>query len=239
MKDVCYNEFVVNGNLFHGPCISFIISKLLGFAIILGSLIVKVPQILKILNAKSAKGINLGSSLLELAGLLLTLSYAYRMGFPFSTYGETAFISVQNVIIVFEIFYFSGGLTPLFFGIMATYATAVYVFLFNPANILDISVLGSLQTFNIVILIFARIPQIWTSFSNKSAGQLAFLTWLLNFAGATARVFTTMQETGDVTQMVVYVLSSVLNGTVLFQILYYGNEKETKKEVKHDSKKKK
>jgi mannose-P-dolichol utilization defect protein 1 len=38
----------------------------LGIVILLGALIVKVPQILKIVGAKSAKGISLTSMLLEM-----------------------------------------------------------------------------------------------------------------------------------------------------------------------------
>ena len=48
------------------------------------------------------------------------------------------------------------------------------------------------------MLIAARVPQIWTNFKTKSAGQLAIVTWFLNLAGTTARVFTTLKETGDV-----------------------------------------
>jgi len=231
LKEECYGEFVINNNFFHAPCLKLLISKILGLAIIAGSLIVKVPQILKIFHAGSAKGINLGSNILELAGLLLSLSYNYRLGFPFNTYGETAFITVQNLVIIYQIFLYGEGINSRLFGIFGIYAVAVYVFMLNPAGLMDMQLLTSLQAFNIVILIFARIPQIWTNFSSKSAGQLALITWLLNFGGAAARIFTTMQETGDFTQLVTYVLATSLSGTILFQILFYGNappEKETK-----------
>ena len=48
----------------------------------------------------------------------------------------------------------------------------------------------------IVLTVFTRIPQIWTNYSNGHTGQLAILTWILNWGGALARVFTTMQDPG-------------------------------------------
>ena len=48
----------------------------------------------------------------------------------------------------------------------------------------------------IVLTVFTRIPQIWTNYSNGHTGQLAILTWILQWGGALARVFTTMQDPG-------------------------------------------
>ena len=50
---------------------------------ILFYLTVKVPQIMKILNAKSGEGINMLSSTLELTAITGTMAYSYGMGFPF------------------------------------------------------------------------------------------------------------------------------------------------------------
>ncbi len=52
--------------MYDKQCIALLVSKMLGYAILLGSLIVKLPQIVKIMGAKSAKGISLSSVLLEL-----------------------------------------------------------------------------------------------------------------------------------------------------------------------------
>jgi len=205
-------------------CMSLLISKLLGTAIIAGSLIIKVPQIIKILGAKSAKGINFASVILELVGLLFTLAYSYRKGFPFSTYGETAFISVQNFVILYLIFAY--GQDVGFSQLITTfviYFTTAFLFLVNPGDLVPETFLASLQALNIPILIAARIPQIWTNYKAKSAGQLALLTWILNFAGVVARVFTTLKEVNDPIVLIGYLIAVVLNGTILSQILYYGS----------------
>lgn len=44
------------------------LSKLIGYVIILGAIIVKVPQILKMMGAKSAEGVSMTMFLLEIIG---------------------------------------------------------------------------------------------------------------------------------------------------------------------------
>jgi len=48
---------------------------------------------------------------------------------------------------------------------------------------------------------------------------------LLLFLGAMARIFTTIQETGDKVMLVSFLMSTALNATLVFQVLYYWNVK--------------
>lgn len=68
---------------FPGPCLKSTISKGLGMSIIAGSVMVKVPQILKIFQNKSAEGINLYGVCLELFAMSATISYSFINEFPF------------------------------------------------------------------------------------------------------------------------------------------------------------
>lgn len=70
------------------PCLKLFVSKALGLGIIGGSSILKVPQIVKIVQRASAQGISLASYLLETLAFLIVLAYNYRQENPFSTYGE-------------------------------------------------------------------------------------------------------------------------------------------------------
>ncbi len=47
------------------------------------SIVVKIPQVLKIFRAKSAEGINIISVTLEVISLVSTLAYGYANEFPF------------------------------------------------------------------------------------------------------------------------------------------------------------
>lgn len=51
-------------------CLKLLISKGLGYAIIAGALLVKIPQIAKVLKARSVEGLQLSMFLLELIGYI-------------------------------------------------------------------------------------------------------------------------------------------------------------------------
>ena len=77
------------------------LSKLLGYGMVAGGAIVKIPQLIKILLDKSVYGISYSSLVLELATNWITIVYSWYRGNPFSIYGENVFIGFQNVIIMF------------------------------------------------------------------------------------------------------------------------------------------
>lgn len=61
--------------------------------------VVKLPQIQKIVSARSARGLSFTAYALETLGYAISLAYAARSGFPFSTYGENLFMTAQNIVI--------------------------------------------------------------------------------------------------------------------------------------------
>ncbi|KAL0273868.1 UNVERIFIED_CONTAM: hypothetical protein PYX00_006448 [Menopon gallinae] len=56
----------------------------------------------------------------------------------------------------------------------------------------------------------------------------------MQFAGTTVRIFTSMQETGDMTFIISYVICSILNGLVAFQFLMYPTEPKKKQKQKRN-----
>lgn len=50
---------------------------------------VKVPQVLNVVRARSAAGLSPLSFELETLGLVIAASYGFLMGLPFSAFGET------------------------------------------------------------------------------------------------------------------------------------------------------
>jgi len=57
-----------------------------------------------------------------------------------------------------------------------------------------------------------------TNYRNGSTGQLSAITVGLMFVGCVARVFTSLQETGDMTLVLNYLVASVCNGILLGQV---------------------
>lgn len=78
-------------------------------------------------------------------------------------------------------------------------------------------------TFSSIFLF--QLLQIVANFQNGHTGQLSFIMVLLLFLGALARIFTTIQETGDSVMLVSFLVSSTLNATLVLQVLYYWNVK--------------
>ena len=59
---------------------------------------------------------------------------------------------------------------------------------------------------NNVLLLVARLPQIYKNFKEKSTGQLSLITYGVNTVGCVARIFTTMQEGGGTAMLRSYML---------------------------------
>ncbi|KAM5151378.1 mannose-P-dolichol utilization defect 1 protein isoform 4-T4 [Callospermophilus lateralis] len=106
LPEECYDQLFVQWDLLHVPCLKILLSKGLGLAIVAGSLLVKLPQVFKILRAKSAEGLSLQSVMLELMALTGTMVYSITNNFPFSSWGEALFLMLQTITICFLIMHY-------------------------------------------------------------------------------------------------------------------------------------
>lgn len=215
----CHDEFFVNFNFFHVACLKIALSKCLGYIIVLLAPIIKFPQILKVLRASSVEGLSLVGFVTELATQTVTFSYNSARGFPFSTWGESSFKACQTCFLVFLYLYYTKRtvaaiLFPFLYGAIA------YVLL---SGLIPISILVQLTSLNILLLSISRVSQITENFRNGHTGQLSFIMVLLLLFTHAARIFTTMQETGDQYILAIFTLSTVFNITMVTQILYYWN----------------
>lgn len=171
--ETCYQRLLLDLDPTDSECLKLAISKGLGIGIIGASSVVKVPQIIKLMQSKSASGVSFLSYLLETSSYLITLAYNIRNGFPFSTFGETALILGQNVIITVLVLNYSGraSMAALFVAVLA----ASIVTLFS-GNVLDMQALGYLQAGAGVLGVASKIPQIAAIFQEGGTGQLSAFT---------------------------------------------------------------
>ena len=109
MTPDCFESLVVNLNVSDAACIKSAVSKTLGLGIVVGSSLVKLPQVLKIAGSGSAEGISFTSVLLELVAITFGGAYSFLNKFPFSSYGESVFLAVQTGIIALLVLSFSRG----------------------------------------------------------------------------------------------------------------------------------
>lgn len=213
----CHDTFFLEFNFFDVPCLKIAISKVLGYGIILGSAMVKIPQIINLVKAKSAVGLSLNALLAEVAAVTFTMVYSVHKEFPFSAWGECFFLSIQNAILVFLVFYYGQSY-------IAAYSFAPFLLCVNYvlcSAITPMPLVTKLQQSTLVIMIISRFLQIWENYSNGHTGQLSVVTAVMLASGALARVFTAIQETGDINMVMQYVLSCSLNCLILGQITWY------------------
>ncbi|XP_037826473.1 mannose-P-dolichol utilization defect 1 protein homolog [Lucilia sericata] len=224
MSEECFDNYFLEHNYFDVPCFKALLSKSLGLAIIAGSLLVKVPQVLKILKNKSGEGINLISVLLDLTAITFHMAYSYVNGFPFSSWGDNTFLAAQTAAIAALVMFFSGSKAKSLAFILF-YTSFVYVLC---SGITPFKVLVTVQSCNIPILLVGKLSQAWTNYKNGSTGQLSAATVFLLFAGSLARIFTSIQETGDKMMIITFCASSFANGVIVSQMLYYWNKSDSK-----------
>ncbi|XP_064394212.1 mannose-P-dolichol utilization defect 1 protein homolog [Halichondria panicea] len=221
----CYETVWENYDFFDSDCFKMFVSRALSMLILLGSIIVKVPQIMKIVAAGSAEGLSYLSIFSELGAVTFTCTYNLGKGFPFSAWGESFFIALQNVIIISLMFNYKNQriLIAVFapvYSILAWYLTS---------DLASMELLSTLQTAVIPLMMLSRFTQMYAIYSNGSTGQLSLITSYLNWSGAAARIFTTMQETQDPITLLIFSISFTLNTIIMIQFVVYWNAGTVKK----------
>ncbi|ORY86741.1 hypothetical protein BCR35DRAFT_302478 [Leucosporidium creatinivorum] len=218
----CYDSLIYNTNFSDSACIQYSISKALGFGIVLGGSIVKVPQIIKIVRSHSARGLSLSSYLLDTAATGITVAYNVRNEFPWSTYGESVFLLVQNVVIITLIVLYSPRSSPATLAlILGALGTSTYL-LSSPLT--PLSTLKLLLSASIPLSLSSKLPQIISNFKLGSTGQLSAFLVFNSLAGCLARVYTTSTETGDIVLWWGFALGALLNGVIGAQMLASWNQ---------------
>lgn len=208
-------------------CFKSTLSKALGLGIISGSLLVKVPQIMKLFRSKSGEGISIIGVTFDLAAITIYMSYSFVKGFPFTAWGDSIFLAVQTLVI--------GALVLLYnnSAIKALGYTLVYlgICVVLMGGLTPVQILWTLQGFNIPILLAGKLSQAYTNYNNGHTGQLSAVTVFMLFFGSLARIFTSIQETGDSMVILTYIASSFANVVIVAQLLYYWNVDVTKKKT--------
>ncbi|KAI9882903.1 MAG: hypothetical protein M1823_005342 [Watsoniomyces obsoletus] len=224
----CHETLLINVDLSSQECLKLATSKGLGIGIVLASSVVKVPQIIKLISSGSSTGVSFLSYLLETTSFVISLAYSARQGFPFSTYGETALIAVQNIVIGVLVLQLRGK-NAAAATFVAGLAAAVYVLLFRGEEIVSMKMLQYFQAGAGVLGLASKAPQIWTVYKEGGTGQLSAFAVFNYLAGSLSRIFTTLQEVDDKLILYGFVAGFILNAVLAAQMVYYWNSpsKET------------
>lgn len=200
-------------------CLKATISLLLGTAIVLLATVIKLPQIHALRASRSAVGLSTSTLLIETFAYIYNLSAHIRLSYPLSTYGDFIALLLQNCVLISLVFRYSAR--PQRGMAAVSFAAALLAVMCSP--LFPVAALRALTLANVPVAIAARVPQIVKNFRAKSTGALSAVTCCGLFLGASARVFTTLQEVDNPNILIGYLTSATLNGIVAFQVLFYGN----------------
>lgn len=219
VNEKCCRSIFVDFNFGDKECISLFISKGIGFGLIAFSCILKVPQLIQIVLHKSGKGLSTSSLFMEICANVLAYAYHRQKGFPFSTFGETIIILIQNVLIAFFVTHFSPKYNMFTWnGFILVCSCLVFSV---ERDLISDDVMNWLWRICLPLSIAYKIPQIWHTYHAKCKGELSTLSCFLTLMGSCGRVFTTLRELHDWSVLSMYLLNVLLNGTILVESFIY------------------
>ncbi|RDX40688.1 mannose-P-dolichol utilization defect 1 protein [Polyporus arcularius HHB13444] len=230
----CYTSIVENLDFGDIECLKYSISKGLGLGIVVGGSIMKVPQLLLIVNARSARGLSLTAYVLETLSYAITLAYSYRNDFPFSTYGENLFLTLQNVLITLLIVHYNppkalAARSPVQRAVLSVQAMLAFAV---ALVVLPSSTIALFQLATLPLSLFSKVPQIRQNQRAQSTGQLSAFAVISQVGGCLARLFTTATEVGDPIVSAGFALALVLNVVLGAQMwLYWGKDEKEEAEM--------
>lgn len=187
-------------------------SKVLGLGIVFSSSLVKLPQIIKIISAQSSQGVSITSIMVEMLATSIFAGHARACNSPFLAYGESVLIFPQCVVLCILI----QKMRKKQFILHILYS--IFLVLLSQTSP---KVLGKLFVFSAPLGIVSKIPQILMLHRRKSKGELSLITVFCYFAGSTARTYTSFKHISDPMVFWLFVCASLLNATILAQMLYY------------------
>eukprot|EP00930_Biecheleria_cincta_P079745 TRINITY_DN67666_c0_g1_i1.p1 TRINITY_DN67666_c0_g1~~TRINITY_DN67666_c0_g1_i1.p1 ORF type:complete len:232 (-),score=27.78 TRINITY_DN67666_c0_g1_i1:39-734(-) len=206
-----------------------LIVKSLGAAMMLGALGMKLPQVLKIVKARSVFGISEAWVINDFIGGSLYAVYNMLVGHPFISWAENLIIAVQNAIIVALFWMYSPSLSkpPRLIASGVFFALVLLAFVFG----LPPALLSSLGVLTMVIANVSKVPQIVKNYGQKHTGTMSPIPIVLASGGTAVRVLTGFLQTPDDILAILNPLSAcLLYGIILLQYaLYYRNTCEIEK----------
>ena len=203
-------------------CLKVVIKKALGYGIIAGACILKLPQLLTMVRARSSTGISEASVMFETLANLSTATYHLLRGTDLSDFGECLIVCVQNVTILVLVWRYTRASFAHSVAVLATFAGAIYAM----AVLVPPEMRWALTWVGTSASLMRWVPQVLANFQNGHTGVVSVITVALTVAGLAARTWTYHQN-GDVSMVRACATSAGLAFVCLLQIaLYWGATKK-------------
>ncbi|CAB1332952.1 unnamed protein product [Coregonus sp. 'balchen'] len=221
MPEKCYNYFFVDLNFLHVPCWKIVLSQTVGVWIILGTVMAQLPQLWKVLRARSTSGISWWAVLLQVYAITGPVVYCITNNFPLEAWAERLFMLMQCLAMSVLIQHYSGNTLKGMVFLLAY--SGVMLLLTSP--LVAEHVIPAMQASSTLAVVASRVIQAGTNYYHGNTGMLSPLSVFLVFTGSLALIFTSIQETGDWSSVstVTHVVAACLSCLLLNQVVCYRN----------------
>ncbi|CAF0722219.1 unnamed protein product [Rotaria sordida] len=204
---------------------------LLSLSVNILCLIQKLPQIIRIYKTKNVASISISSVLLEETAYTLVLTYNLWRNYPLSAFFEYIFLFIQDILLLWALAKYStkdkdkqtDESKPLY-GILIFCLYLVASLL----NLLPNKWMSICTMFVIPIGASSKIIQLRTILSNKSAGQVSRIGWVIASYSNCARIITNLIQTKDMNMVINLSISFILNTSIVIACTIYSNDSVSK-----------
>jgi mannose-P-dolichol utilization defect protein 1 len=193
------------------------LSKLVGYSILITSCIIKFPQIKKIYDSKSAHGLSIASELLMLIASFGSVAYGYFMNYSIASYGSHYPYFIQQTCLIYLMFHYNKHSASKFILIVAVTLVSFLLYM----NMLSRGIILFLNGLQALFSVSSKSIQIITNFRLKNVSNLSSATLWIQFWSSLGRIFTSIQETGDLNLILVSGALFQLNSVLLAQFYWY------------------
>ncbi|CAK0792929.1 unnamed protein product [Prorocentrum cordatum] len=197
------------------------LTHVMNHAILMGALVVKLPQMHVVMRNRSVVGMSEASLALELVGFSATVLYNMLSKHPFATWGENGVVACHNLVLVFLFWRYTDqaiALRPRLLALVACEAAGVLLLASSPPE----CVVVAIGLTPMVLFVVARIPQLVLNCRQGHTGALAPATYLLQLLGNSARVVTTVYLLeADLVALLQHGSAAAMNVMILLQVARY------------------
>lgn len=201
---------------FDPDCLGAYAAKAVGTLILVGAIALKVPQMYNIYVTKDVVGLSPEAFYTEVPLSVVSVVYNILQGNPFTSYGESCVIGVQNFLLVLLLWCYMkpAPSSSTIVSVLAMFVGVTAVSCALPPQYQYILPLTTMP-----MMIYSRVVQIVSNVRHGTTGQLSLITTFLQLGGSLARVGTTIVEVGwDLSLLAVFALSALLNGILMAQV---------------------
>jgi len=178
---------------------------------ILGSLVVKIPQIVAVLRAGSVRGLSLQSLLLEMTGFSINFSYNAAHQYPLDTYGEFALLLAQDLVLLLLFVQLTGRRPLPWLAGVAAAAGGIYAV---STRVVPLTVAKMLILMALPLGWSSKVVQLRAILSSRDARSVSLLTWTLAALTCGTRIVTTLAGTQDATLLTCFVVNMLLSSVI-------------------------